>query len=476
MQTLASEIAPESRPFEPGDRVGEKFVIRRRLGSGAMGNVYLAEHQLLSRPVALKVLHSEFCENATILQRFIDEARMLAILRSEHTVRVVDAEVNGKQAFIAMEYVDGTHLGEFLRSEKHAETATLLDLARQIALGLAEAHAHGIVHRDIKPENVLLTRQESGRLIAKVADFGVAKRLHLSAPSQRTQNGALLGTPSYMAPEQIHSPSKVDQRADVFSLGVLIYQMCTGYMPFGGKRMDDIAHSVMTVRPFPLKELNEDIPPEVSDLVDACLEKDPDQRHISALDVAERLARVLASLDPDTVPGSARENSARENLDTPTAAVISVHERSRRGGSAWTLGLCAIAAFGAMMTLYGSPDAQNEALALGNQAAERLNLALRKDALETAQLTSTPRAVQAWSLPSPEPAVAAPDVFLDPEDPTIQVATSTQFRPTLAAHAGRSSMDPSSMAPPKVARLQEDPALSAEPLPMAALEDGLSVP
>lgn len=412
MQTLESENAPDSYSYAPGARLG-KYVVRKFLGGGAMGRVYQADHSLLDCSVAIKVLHSEYCDNETILQRFIDEARMLAILKSPHTVRVLDAEISGSHAFLVMEYVDGTHLGKYIDRYGYYDLPTLLDLARQVALALAEAHEHGIVHRDIKPDNILLTRDDSGDLLAKVADFGVAKRRHIDQ-TRTTLNGAVLGTPCYMAPEQYYTPGEVDPRADIFALGVLIYEMCSGSLPFVGDDINQIMLSVTTSQPIPLHQLNPTVPIEVSRLVSACLEPDREKRLKSAQIVADRLKTVLDVIQPTSMrrPRLATANTELGDSRAPAVLTLPLVEKKARSGS-WLIGLPAAAAVAAaLFSLQGNVQLPQAAQDLKAQGAQKLNLALTPDTLSLSQPSLEPRQIAFYHVAPLSEVVAPADVEL----------------------------------------------------------------
>ncbi len=404
MENLAKMRSPASRRFNAGDTINGKYSVCRHLGRGAMGNVYLADHLVLNRLVALKVLHAEFCTNEDILGRFIDEARVLASLQSPHTVRILDADLSGGGAFLVMEYVEGMNLGTFLEKEEERELATLIEIAGQIATALSEAHARGIVHRDIKPENVLLSHDEDGRLIAKVADFGIAKRLEMSGSVHRTLVGTPLGTPCYMAPEQFFSPESVDQRADLFGLGVIIYEMCSGFLPFGGDGVHEIMEEVRRGRPLPLHEVNAHIPRRLSDLVERCLKADARERIGSVDEIVAELEAILDELGPASgrrlMTYRPRTFSTSDSR-APTVAQSGIVRRRRPSGI-WTLGLVAIAAVGGAMVVRGDPELERRAEAWSLQAARTLNLHLSPDGLATRPLAVTARRIEAWTQPAVE--------------------------------------------------------------------------
>jgi serine/threonine protein kinase len=221
-----------ARPRGPEpEELGPHFAaysIEGRIGSGGMGAVYRARHKGLDRPVALKVLHRDVAELPGFAARFEREARTLAALEHEGIVRVHDVGRAGPWYFLAMELVEGVSLRELLR-EREVSPREALSIVVQICEALQYAHDRGIVHRDVKPENVLLDAK--GRV--RILDFGLAKLLGERAPEALTRSAEVVGTPHYMAPEQWERPRAVDHRADIFSLGVLFYELLTGELPVG---------------------------------------------------------------------------------------------------------------------------------------------------------------------------------------------------------------------------------------------------
>lgn len=434
-----------------------------------MGRVYQADHSILDCQVAIKVLHSEFCDNETILQRFIDEARMLAILKSPHTVRVIDAEVSGSHAFLVMEYVDGTHLGKYLDRYGNYDVPTLLNLGRQVALALAEAHEHGIVHRDIKPENILLTRDDEGDLMAKVADFGIAKRTQIDQ-TRTTLTGAVLGTPCYMAPEQYFTPGQVDQRADIFALGVLIYEMCSGKLPFIGDDINQIMLSVTNSAVVPLHEINAAVPIEVSRLVSACLSYDRNIRLGSAQVVADRLQTIIEAIHPlsNRRPRLATANT--EIGDSRAPAVITIaHGEKSKSHHGWTSGLmAALAIAGVVLTAQANPQLSEKAETWRIQGAQELNLALTPDTIEAPALSLAPRSIQAYQPSLSSEVVAPADVELLDLDESLVYGGHHELRSTDQLRSTTDASQPTDAVQRSSAR-----APSHEDLSTGALTTGI---
>ena len=228
---------------ELGAMIGETFGNYRlvlRLGSGAMGTVFLGEHERIARRAAIKVLAPEFSANVEILRRFFDEARATSLIHHPGIVEVLDCGVHpeGQRPYIAMEYLPGETLADRLERAGTFPWREACAIAKQIADGLGAAHRHRIVHRDVKPANVMLVADpdapapEPAPPVVKVLDFGVAKLLHDTQSGARTHPGKLLGTPEYMAPEQCGGEGTVDARADIYALGCVLFEMVAGHPPF----------------------------------------------------------------------------------------------------------------------------------------------------------------------------------------------------------------------------------------------------
>jgi predicted Ser/Thr protein kinase len=277
--------------FPTPTRLG-RYEILRPLGKGAMGVVYLARDPLIGRQVALKTFRvdpgADEAEVTHFRSRFIREAQSAGIL-SQHPGIVIIHDVvhdgEGGPTFIAMEYVEGTDLKAILRSGQRLKLSFIVDIVRQIADALDYAHANGVVHRDVKPANVIVTRE--GR--TKITDFGIA-RLN---SSNLTQDGQLLGTPNYMAPEQVQG-GEVDHRADIFSLGVIVYELLTRQKPFQGENLTVVTHRIVYEEFIPPERFVEGLPPAVEAVLHRALDKDPEQRYRRASDLAADLAAAVA--------------------------------------------------------------------------------------------------------------------------------------------------------------------------------------
>jgi serine/threonine-protein kinase len=278
-----------------GQRLGD-FQLLRRLGRGAMAEVYLAEQNSLGRRVAVKVLKPSLAGDSTYLARFQREAQAAAALVHANIVQIYEVGHRDAYHYIAQEYVEGQNLREWIGRHGPPEPTVALSIMLQTAAALAKAGEQGIVHRDIKPENILLTR--SGE--AKVADFGLA-RFAREESLDLTQVGVTLGTPLYMSPEQVEGRT-LDPRSDIYSLGVTYYHMLVGTPPFLGETALGVAVQHLKKQPKPLDELRPDLPPAFSRIVHRMLAKEPAGRYSSALELLRELRRLQQDLFADSWP------------------------------------------------------------------------------------------------------------------------------------------------------------------------------
>jgi serine/threonine protein kinase len=290
-----------------GTEVG-RYRLTRLLGEGGMGRVYLAVQPMIGSRVAVKILSDQCARNPELLERFFAEARAVNLIRHEGIVNVIDmAMLPDGRPYIVMEFVEGGTLADALRAGP-LPLGGLVQVASEVFSALAAAHAIGIVHRDLKPDNVLVTAEGH----AKVLDFGIAKL----APglqqglSPRTQTGALLGTPHYMAPEQIRGSSAIDARTDVYAAGVMLLEAITGRRPFDGETLYDLMNAHLEQPPPSLRVLRPELPAAMEQVVLTALAKNPDERFQSVTAMAQALNHAAAELPPDAWrPLSSRNNS-----------------------------------------------------------------------------------------------------------------------------------------------------------------------
>ena len=274
---------------EPLTQLG-RFKVVAELGRGAMGVVYRAEDAMLNRTVAIKtiLMSADAAERAEYEARFYQEAKAAGGLNHPNLITIYDIGREGDTAYMAMELLDGVDLRQKVR-EGQLSVANALDIAAQVADGLAFAHEHGVIHRDIKPANIMLVSE--GR--AKIMDFGIA-RVRMS--DVKTQTGSVLGSPKYMSPEQV-TGQRIDHRADIFALGVVMYEMITGRTPFGGADVTQLMHQIATLVPAPPSASNPSVPPMLDLTVARALEKTLERRYQSARELAADLRSCRAQLD-----------------------------------------------------------------------------------------------------------------------------------------------------------------------------------
>src|SRR5499427_1187695 len=273
-----------------------RYEITGELGRGAMGVVYKAMDPTIGRTVALKTMRLDVhgLDSQEMVRRFQNEARAAGVLNHPNIVTIYDAGEHEGIFYIAMEFIEGTTLHELLAEKRVLPTEEVVQLARQICRGLDYAHSNGIVHRDVKPANIMITADGT----AKIMDFGIAK-----AGGGMTSTGQVLGTPNYMSPEQVKG-KVLDGRSDLFSFGVVLYEMVTGEKPFAGQNVTTIIYKIVHENPIPPRDLDVTIHPGMSMVVTKALAKLPDDRYQSGADLSKDLENYKAvgsSLSPTTV-------------------------------------------------------------------------------------------------------------------------------------------------------------------------------
>jgi eukaryotic-like serine/threonine-protein kinase len=278
-----------TRPTTPGDLLCERYRLEQELGRGGMGMVWQATDERLGRSIAVKILPQEALSRPDALERFVREARIAASLNSDHIVRVLDTTTNSDGTpLLIMELLHGRDLGSMLRDFGPVSASQAVDWVLQACVGLAEAHPIGIVHRDLKPSNMFLCRRSDGSEAVKLLDFGISK-LSASTEVALTQEGGMLGSPPYMSPEQLLSSSNVDARSDLWSLGVILYQLVSGALPFSGSHAAQIAARITVGEITPLSRLAPHVPIALQQAVERCLQREPAARYESVVHLAESI-------------------------------------------------------------------------------------------------------------------------------------------------------------------------------------------
>jgi predicted Ser/Thr protein kinase len=313
-----------------GEVLSDRYEVEELVGAGGMSSVFRAHDRLLDRKVALKVLHQQYSEDAEYVERFRREARAVAALSHPNIVTVIDRGEHENRQFIVFEYVDGENLKTLIQRRGPAPVTTALELAMQIARGLSFAHQQGLVHRDVKPQNVLL----NGDGQAKVTDFGIARSLDVQ--HGMTQTGTVLGTSDYIAPEQAQG-QRVDEHTDVYSLGVVLYEMLTNEVPFAGENFVAIAMRHINEEPPSIRDKRPDVSPRLEAAVQRAMAKRPEDRFQTMADFCSELEADLAEAQGETVaaPAAPRRGGAPR----------------RRGANPWpiVLALLTLIAIGAVI-------------------------------------------------------------------------------------------------------------------------------
>ncbi|MCC7519357.1 MAG: serine/threonine protein kinase [Verrucomicrobiae bacterium] len=314
---------------EPDPLIGtvlRSYRLTRLIGRGAMGMVYAAEHEDSGLRVAVKFLSGEYSSKKEFVARFMHEAEACSAMQHENLMRVFEAGEHDGVYFMVMEYVDGIDLAYFLETQERVKESQALPWLKQTCRALAHAHAYGIVHRDLKPENIMLTRDG----VVKLADLGLSKRLDADENLSMTLSGTVIGTPYYISPEQTKDAKRVDARTDIYSLGATFYHLLTGRPPFNGHSAAEVMAKHMNEPLTPPQRHNPALSDHLGDLLHKMMEKDPDKRFPSMVEVLEALDRVERGEAPvartvrlrrDTIPGWSEVASSKP-------------QRTRRG---WTL-------------------------------------------------------------------------------------------------------------------------------------------
>jgi len=299
-----------------------RYEIRELIGEGAMAKVYSAYDPELQRSLAIKVMHSEFVSDPEYRRRFLQEAKGAGTLSHQNIVTVYDAGVDHtNHPYLAMELVEGKTLSELIEQSDQIPIETVIDIGIQLARALDYAHKKGVVHRDIKPSNIMLLKDSNS---VKVTDFGVC-RISNSDATQRTQVGTVLGTYHWMSPEQVQGQEEVDGRSDIFSAGVVLYQMLSKTLPFQGNSVITVALKITTEEPAPpIENLRGDIPPSLRRVLDLALKKQPEKRYQTGAALADALVSVARELQETGQEDSRRRIPIRVRWAAAMAALVGI--------------------------------------------------------------------------------------------------------------------------------------------------------
>ena len=327
---------PSDREPAPPDVVAGRYRISRRLGEGAFGVVYEATDERIHKRVAVKVLRRGYSERSRYVDRFHQEAVAAAQLRHANIVQVTDfAVLDDGRPFLVMEYLDGETLDRVLAAKGKLAAPVAARVARDLCLGLSVAHRAGIIHRDLKPANVIVDDLESPAPRVKILDFGIAKLTEEAEMAAEVTTSAVLGTPTYMAPEQVRQREPIDGRVDVYAVGIILYKLMTGTTPFAGRTAGDVMVSKVTEEAPSPTTFDADLDPELVHVTRLAIRVERDQRFATADAMASALSDVIASMAKRRARGGPRPVPwaviAAAGLAAVTVSAIAVPRWGGRG-------------------------------------------------------------------------------------------------------------------------------------------------
>ncbi len=411
-----------------GDILAGKYRVSKVLGAGGMGVVVAAHHIYLDEKVAIKFLHPNVLGNSEAVARFTQEARASVKIKNEHVVRVIDVgTLDAGAPYMVMEYLDGGDLGAWVEQRGPLPVEQAVEFVLQASEALAEAHMRGIIHRDLKPSNLFCIRRSDNRYFIKVLDFGISKALGWggSAPDMGiTKTSSIIGSPLYMSPEQMQSAKSVDVRTDIWSLGIILYELLTGSAPFYGDTLTEVCSKVITQPTPSLLEMRDGVPIDLDAVVRKCLQKDREQRYSNIAELAsalgpfaprrarptvERICSIVyaaeLSQSGSTVSSASERNNPSATADTmspPLSQTAPGKSRSRAIPVFVSLGVLVIALLVGTVVLR-SP-APRPATSVAPLAHSELSAADQLSSASSAMASST---ISDTSVPAPASAIAS---------------------------------------------------------------------
>ncbi len=425
-----------STDLAAGQRIGGRFVLERLLGEGGMGAVWSAQHEVTGKRVALKFLKGTGAEER---KRFVQEARVASAIRHPNVTEVHDVlELEGGHPVMVMDLLEGESLAEVLERRGSLPVQELMPMALQVLAGLGAAHALGVVHRDMKPDNVFLARSSTGEVSVKVLDFGIAKLTALASGIRQTnaltQTGSVMGTPHYMAPEQVFGEKALDHRADFWSLGVMLYECLSGVCPIQGENIGQLFKAISQRTFLPLAERMPKLDRELAKLIDAMMAARPEDRP----DSARAIAAVIASRTGLPLPAIAEPRwspESRRLSHSPLGARAhgdgSAAPHASRSRAVLAIGAASLAAVGLLVWRVNadSHEASSETKAAGTNGSAETVARTEPSSLDP---------VPATMPPSPSASASAPPVpstSLGAGGPTSPMRPSVVERTTTRASA-----------------------------------------
>jgi eukaryotic-like serine/threonine-protein kinase len=340
---------PDASLLPPGQLIAERYRVSRKIGEGGMGVLYACFDTVLSREVAVKLMRRSLASEPLIAERLMREAMLAAQLR-RHVAQVFDCGMlRTGEPYIVMELLSGRDMYAALRESGPVTPEDLRALMLQVCDGLAEAHEKGIIHRDLKPENLFCATEADGTVVLKIVDFGVSKQVSGRRLRAQTNPGESVGSPQYMSPEQITTPGEVDARTDIWSLGVVMYELLTGALPFQGPGTGQICAAVLTESVPPIAQYRGDVPPALEFIVRRCLEKDRARRFANVLE----LSAALAALDANGGKAPSRLSRVRPRVSSEALPELEPVEAVQRPRRRWVGVLCGLAVLGGCFAVLG---------------------------------------------------------------------------------------------------------------------------